>query len=80
MSHHWSNSAMMNPTAHRDFTPREKEVLALVVDGWANPEIAIKLDTAPCTVAQHVASLLDKCGVANRVMLAVYAVRHVEVL
>jgi DNA-binding NarL/FixJ family response regulator len=54
---------------------REREVLALLVDGRDNAEIAESLYISPSTVKSHVSSILDKLHVENRVQAAVRAVR-----
>ena len=56
-------------------TPREREVLELVVDGLANAAIAERLGVSGSTVKFHLASLFAKFGVAGRTELAVAAVR-----
>ena len=50
-------------------TEREREVLAHAGRGLTNAEIAIALGTSPNTVKKQIASLLDKCEVANRTEL-----------
>ncbi|MFJ4653523.1 response regulator [Nocardia sp. NPDC088792] len=60
-------------TAAIDLTAREREVLALVADGWGNQEIAEHLHLGVTTVKKHIATLMDKTGCDNRVRLAVYA-------
>ncbi|KWX24560.1 LuxR family transcriptional regulator [Mycolicibacterium wolinskyi] len=57
-------------------TPRELEVLPLVVDGLSNQEIADRLHLGVTTVKTHVANLMDKTGAQNRVQLAVYGCRR----
>jgi len=57
-------------------TEREREVLRLVAQGRDNAEIAAGLHLSGSTVKRHVANLLEKLGVANRVQAAVYGVRH----
>lgn len=54
---------------------REGEVLALVVQGRTNREIADRLVISPNTAANHVRSILQKTGCANRAEAAAYAVR-----
>jgi DNA-binding NarL/FixJ family response regulator len=56
-------------------TPRERDVLALVGDGYGNQEIADRLHLGVTTVKKHIANLMAKTGSDNRVRLAVYAVR-----
>jgi DNA-binding NarL/FixJ family response regulator len=60
----------------RPITGREKEVLAMLVAGCSNKEIAAPLGIEARTVKAHVAKLLRKVGVSNRVMLSVHAVKH----
>ena len=60
----------------RPFTTREKEVLAMLVGGCSNKDIAAPLGIAERTVKAHVAKLLRKVGVPNRVMLTVHAITH----
>jgi DNA-binding NarL/FixJ family response regulator len=60
----------------RPITSREKEVLAMLVAGCSNKEIAAPLGIEARTVKAHVAKLLRKVGVSNRVMLSVHAVKH----
>lgn len=49
-----------------DLTEREREVLALLVDGLNNNEIADKLVVSRSTVKFHVSSILTKLGVTSR--------------
>lgn len=56
-------------------TGREREVLASVVAGRSNAEIAERLFIGVTTVKTHVASLMTKTGSRNRVQLAVAACR-----
>jgi DNA-binding NarL/FixJ family response regulator len=56
-------------------TPRELEVLGLLVEGCANQEIARALVVAPRTVAAHVEHILVKLGAPSRTLAAVRAER-----
>ena len=61
---------------HRDrLTAREIEVIGLVVDGLSNREIGRSLGVQEQTVKNHVARIMDKLKVRNRVELALKAVR-----
>jgi DNA-binding CsgD family transcriptional regulator len=57
-------------------TPRELEVLGLVVDGYSNQEIARTLVVAPRTVAAHIEHLLVKLDASTRTLAAVRAERE----
>jgi two-component system NarL family response regulator len=57
-------------------TPRERDVLQLLVAGCETIEIGRRLHVSPSTVKHHVSSTLDKLGVENRVQAAVMAVRR----
>jgi two-component system, NarL family, response regulator LiaR len=60
----------------RTLTPRELEILRLIVEGRENAEIAELLVISVSTAKKHVARVLDKLGAQNRVQAAVYAVRN----
>jgi two-component system nitrate/nitrite response regulator NarL len=55
-------------------TPREREILGLIAQGYSNKLIARELDVAVGTVKVHVKHLLKKLGLKSRVEAAVWAV------
>lgn len=57
-------------------TPRELEVLALMVEGHNNPQIADQLVVSRSTVKFHVSSILGKLGVASRTEAVSKALRE----
>jgi len=57
-------------------TARERDILKLLAQGRENSAIAAELVISPATVKTHVAHLLDKLDLDNRVQAAVFAVRH----
>lgn len=59
-----------------DLTGRERDVLALVVEGKSNAEIAQELVVSLSTARFHVSIIMDKLGAANRTQAATLAVRH----
>ena len=62
--------------ACRGLTPRELQVLGLLVDGRSNQQIAKRLDVAPRTVAAHMEHLLNKMESPTRTLAAVRAERE----
>jgi DNA-binding NarL/FixJ family response regulator len=58
------------------FTEREREVLHLLVSGRSNREIGDALGIEERTVKAHVAKLMRKAGVTNRIALSVHALTH----
>ncbi len=59
-----------------DLTPREIDVLTLMVEGLTNPQIATRLVISRATVRTHVSSILDKLGAATRSEAVALALRR----
>ncbi|WP_246426683.1 response regulator [Paenibacillus rhizosphaerae] len=64
------------PDALASLTDREKEVLALLGQGFNNKEMAEALTITEGTVKNHVSNLIAKLELRDRTQAAVYAVRH----
>ena len=59
-----------------DLTPRENDVLSLMVKGMVNNDIADTLVISRATTKNHVSSILAKLGVANRLEAIVLVLEH----
>ena len=57
-------------------TPRELEIVAAVVAGYANREIAQYFKISEDTVKHHLSNIFDKLGVSTRLELALFAVNQ----
>jgi two-component system NarL family response regulator len=64
------------PKGPGSLTPREKEVLQLLVEGLSNSEIGKHLHISEPTVKKDLARIMDKLQQHNRVQTAVYALRQ----
>ena len=69
-------TANQPPMPGFDLTEREREVLALMVEGLINAKIAAKLTVSPSTIKSHVSNILAKLGVASRTEAVTLALRH----
>jgi NarL family two-component system response regulator LiaR len=70
------NNASQPPPPGLDLTAREREVLALLVEGLANSQIAERLTVSPSTIKSHVSNILAKLGVASRTEAVAMALKE----
>ncbi|MCX6037815.1 MAG: response regulator transcription factor [Chloroflexi bacterium] len=69
-------TANQPPVPSLDLTEREHEVLALMVEGLNNTQIAGRLTVSPSTIKSHVSNILSKLGVASRTEAVALTLRH----
>ena len=70
------HAAGQPPKPGLDLTERERVVLALMVEGLNNTQIAGRLTVSPSTVKSHVSNILTKLGVSSRTEAVTLALRH----
>ncbi|MGD0574015.1 MAG: response regulator transcription factor [Anaerolineales bacterium] len=70
------HAAGQSPKPGLDLTERERVVLALMVEGLNNTQIAGRLTVSPSTIKSHVSNILTKLGVSSRTEAVTLALRH----
>ena len=70
------HAASQPPAPGYDLTERERAVLALMVEGLNNTQIAGRLVVSPSTIKSHVSNILSKLGVASRTEAVTLALRN----
>lgn len=72
-----ANDLLVDSTeAEIELSDREREVLALLVKGMSNKEIAKRLHRSPFTVRHHVSQLIKRLDAANRAEVAAIAIKR----
>jgi len=71
-----SPSVTLKGERNYGLTPRELEILQLIVDGQSNREIAARLKLSANTVAVHRANIMEALGIHKTAELVVYAIRN----
>lgn len=57
-------------------TPKELKIVALIVQGCKNKEIAMRLSTTEQVIKNYLRSIYDKTGVSDRLELALFTIHH----
>jgi len=57
-------------------TPKELKIVALIVQGCKNKEIAVRLSTTEQVIKNYLRSIYDKTGVSDRLELALFTIHH----
>ena len=57
-------------------TPKELKIVALIVQGCKNKEIALRLTTTEQVIKNYLRSIYDKTGVSDRLELALFTIHH----
>ena len=61
---------------HFGLTPRELEIIGVILGGYSNNDIAASFSISEKTVKHHLTNIFDKLGVSNRLELALFALHH----
>jgi DNA-binding NarL/FixJ family response regulator len=82
----WLPPQIMQPDSPEDdmvgtrvrdrLTPKEMRIVALIVQGGKNREIAIRLKTTEQVIKNYLRSIYDKTGVSDRLELALFTIHH----
>jgi DNA-binding NarL/FixJ family response regulator len=82
----WLPPQVMQPDSPEDdlvgtrvrdrLTPKEMRIVALIVQGCKNREIAIRLKTTEQVIKNYLRSIYDKTGVSDRLELALFTIHH----
>ena len=71
-----SSSTPAPTRKHFGLTPRELEIISVILGGYSNGDIAAKFAISEKTVKHHLTNIFDKVGVSNRLELALFALHH----
>ena len=57
-------------------TPKELRIVALIVQGYKNKDIATELGTTEQVIKNYLRNIYDKIGVSDRLELALFTIHH----
>jgi DNA-binding NarL/FixJ family response regulator len=69
-------AAVQRDRERSPLSQREREIVALVAQGFKNKEMAEKMFISEQTVKNHLHNIFDKLGVSDRLELALYAIHN----
>jgi DNA-binding NarL/FixJ family response regulator len=67
---------LVGARVQNQLTPKEMKIVALIVQGCKNKEIAIRLGTTEQVIKNYLRSVYDKTGVSDRLELALFTIHH----
>jgi DNA-binding NarL/FixJ family response regulator len=71
-----STEDMVGTRVRDRLTPKEMRIVALIVQGCKNREIATRLKTTEQVIKNYLRSIYDKTGVSDRLELALFTLHH----
>lgn len=71
-----SDDDMVGTRVRDRLTPKEMRIVALIVQGCKNREIAMRLKTTEQVIKNYLRSIYDKTGVSDRLELALFTIHH----
>lgn len=71
-----SDSDQVGARVRDRLTPRELSIVALIVQGYKNKEIAVRLGTTEQVIKNYLRNVYDKVGVSDRLELALFTIHH----
>lgn len=76
MQHESPEEDMVGTRVRDRLTPKEMRIVALIVQGCKNREIAFRLKTTEQVIKNYLRSVYDKTGVSDRLELALFTIHH----
>lgn len=71
-----SDNDMVGARVRDRLTPKELRIVALIVQGYKNKEIAQQLGTTEQVIKNYLRNVYDKIGVSDRLELALFTIHH----
>lgn len=71
-----SENDMVGARVRDRLTPKELKIVALVVQGYKNKDIATELNTTEQVIKNYLRNVYDKIGVSDRLELALFTIHH----